>query len=106
MRTYPNLLAGAAVAALATHSPAAAQETGRALTLQALYTADTTGVIQGVKPRAGRYLDNIDLTADLDLEKAVGWSGATLHAYALNNSGSAPNDIAGTLQGVDNIEVT
>src|SRR6185436_3608487 len=99
-------LAGAAAAALCVHSPAAAEDAAPALSLQALYTADATGVVQGVKPRAGRYLDNIDVTADLDLDKAVGWSGATLHAYVLNNSGGAPNDIAGTLQGVDNIEVT
>ncbi|MBU1377635.1 MAG: carbohydrate porin [Alphaproteobacteria bacterium] len=95
-------LAGA-TAALLSAGAAAADEP--ALSLAALYTADVSGVTSGVRPRAGRYLDNLDLTADLDLEKAVGWRGATLHAYALNNSGGAPNDVAGTLQGVDNIEV-
>jgi porin len=99
-------LAGAAVMALMTANPAAADDTAPALSLSAMYTADVTGVVRGVSPRAGRYLDNIDLTADLDLEKAAGWRGAVLHAYALNNSGGAPNDIAGTLQGIDNIEVT
>src|SRR5689334_2735302 len=100
MRPYPPLvwLASAAAAAVAVPAAAAAEDAAPALTLQALYTADATGVVHGVKPRAGRYLDNLDLTADLDLGKAVGWSGATLHAYALNNSGGAPNDIAGTLQ--------
>jgi porin len=98
-------LAGAAAAALLSASPASADEPAPALTLAAMYTADISGVTSGVRPRAGRYLDNLDLTADLDLEKAVGWRGAVLHAYALNNSGGAPNDIAGTLQGIDNIEV-
>ncbi len=98
-------LAGAAAALLATAS-AAADESTPALAVSALYTADISGVARGVRPRAGRYLDNLDVTAELDLEKAVGWRGATLHAYALNNSGGAPNDLAGTLQGVDNIEVT
>lgn len=98
-------LAGAAAALLATTS-AAADESTPALAVSALYTADISGVARGVRPRAGRYLDNLDVTADLDLEKAVGWRGAVLHAYALNNSGGAPNDLAGTLQGVDNIEVT
>ncbi len=97
-------LAGAAAALLATTS-AAADESTPALAVSALYTADISGVARGVRPRAGRYLDNLDVTADLDLEKAVGWRGAVLHAYALNNSGGAPNDLAGTLQGVDNIEV-
>ncbi len=108
MRPNPPCLwlASAAAAALAIPAPAAAEDAAPALTLQVLYTADATGVVQGVRPHAGRYLDNLDLTADLDLEEAVGWSGATLHAYALNNAGGAPNDIAGTLQGVDNIEVT
>ncbi len=70
-----------------------------------VYTADVTGVVAGSGPRAGRYLDNLDAIADVDLEKAFGWRGATAHAYVLNNSGGAPNDVAGTLQGVDNIEV-
>lgn len=76
-----------------------------ALIWSAVYTADLQGVVGGARPHAGRYLDNLDLTADLDIEKAAGWTGATLHAYVLNNSGGAPNDLAGTLQGVDNIEV-
>jgi porin len=102
-----RLTALAAGLALSTISGAARAADGAtpALTWAALYTADLQGVVGGSRPRAGRYLDNIDLTADLDLDKAVGWSGAVLHAYVLNNSGGAPNDLAGTLQGVDNIEV-
>jgi porin len=99
-------MAGVAAAALAVHGGAQAETKVGPLTLDAVYTADATGVVEGVKPHAGRYLDNLDLTADLDLDAAVGWTGATLHAYALNNSGGAPNDVAATLQGVDNIEVT
>ena len=69
------------------------------------YTADVTGAVKGGAARAGKALDNLDVIVDGDLEKLVGWRGATLHAYLLNNSGGAPNDVAGTLQGVDNIEV-
>lgn len=98
-------LAGVAAAALTFADAAQAESEAGPLTLEAVYTADATGVVEGVKPRAGRYLDNLDLTVDLDLDAAVGWSGATLHAYVLNNFGGAPNDVAGTLQGVDNIEV-
>lgn len=97
--------AGVAAATLVTCAPAVAAEPVHALAIGALYTADVSGVARGVRPRAGRYLDNLDLTADLDLEKAMGWRGAVLHAYALNNSGGAPNDVAGALQGIDNIEV-
>jgi len=99
-------LAATAALALVAGPAHAADDDTPALTLSALYTADVSGVTSGVHPRAGRYLDNLDLTADLDLEKAVGWKGALFHVYALNNSGGAPNDVAGTLQGVDNIEVT
>lgn len=102
-RTAGWLAATAALALIA--SPAQAEDAAP-LSLSAVYTADVSGVTSGVRPRAGRYLDNLDLTADLDLEKAAGWRGAVLHAYALNNSGGAPNDVAGTLQGIDNIEVT
>ncbi len=69
------------------------------------YTADVTGAVKGGAARAGKALDNLDVILDGDLEKLLGWRGATLHAYLLNNSGGAPNDVAGTLQGIDNIEV-
>ena len=107
LRSQTCLTAVATVLALGLvpGSTQAAEETAPALNWAAVYTADLHGVVGGARTRAGRYLDNLDLTADLDLEKAVGWSGATLHAYVLNNSGGAPNDLAGTLQGVDNIEV-
>ena len=69
------------------------------------YTADVVGTVRGGAARAGRVLDNLDVIVDGDLERLVGWRGATVHGYLLNNSGGAPNDLAGTLQGVDNIEV-
>jgi porin len=72
---------------------------------QLVYTADVMGAVAGDSEHAGRYLDNIDLIFDGDLEKAVGWRGATAHLYLLNNSGGRPNDVVGALQGVDNIEV-
>ncbi|HWA01656.1 MAG TPA: carbohydrate porin [Caulobacterales bacterium] len=83
----------------AAHAEAPAIEWGLA------YKGDVTGVVSGGASQAGRYLDNIDLTADVSLERALGWRGAHLYAHLLSNAGGAPNDIAGTLQGVDNIEV-
>lgn len=76
-----------------------------AWTHDVVYTADIIGPVRGA-PKSGRYLDNLDLTLDGDLEKAIGWKGASVHAYVLNNMGGKPNDVAGTLQGVDNIEVS
>lgn len=69
------------------------------------YKADIAGVLDGGSSQSGRFLDNLELTADISLERLFGWSGAHVYAHFLNNSGGAPNDIAGTLQGVDNIEV-
>jgi porin len=76
-----------------------------AWTHEVTYTADVAGTVRGGTAHAGRALDNLDVIVDGDLEKLVGWRGVTMHGYLLNNSGGAPNDLAGTLQGVDNIEV-
>lgn len=93
-----------AAALLAAH--AASAEESSALQLGVSYTADVTGTVSGGLARRGRVLDDLQVSADLDLDKAIGWTGATAHVLLLNNSGATPNDDAGTLQGVDNIEVT
>jgi len=77
-----------------------------AFKLSGAYTADIAGTVSGGLAKRGRVLDDLQLFGDLDLGKAVGWKGATAHFELLNNSGALPNDDAGTLQGVDNIEVT
>lgn len=64
------------------------------------YKADVMGVLDGGNSQAGRFLDNLELSADVPL-----WQGAHAYAHVLSNSGGAPNEIAETLQGVDNIEV-
>lgn len=86
-------------------APAQAQEEpSGALSVDLVYNGDVVGVAAG-DARGARYLDNIDLLASLDLDRAVGWRGGTAFASLLNNVGGRPNDIAGTLQGVNNIEV-
>lgn len=97
-----------AAAALAAAAPAQAQDDAGdkgAWTVEAAYTADLIGPVAGGLSQEAEALDNLDLIADLDLGKAVGWDGATLHGYLLANNGGIPNDHAGTLQGIDNIEV-
>ncbi|MGE0742204.1 MAG: carbohydrate porin [Hyphomonadaceae bacterium] len=82
--------------------PAAAED---AVSWSLAYTADVmAGASDDVSTR-GRFLDNLDVSLDVDLAQAVNWRGATLHGHFLNNSGTIPNDDLGTLQGVDNIEV-
>jgi len=94
----PCVFAGAAGA----QEPA---ELARPVNFSLSYTADVIGVVGGGLARRGRFLDNLDLVMDADLERAFNWRGASAHIDVLNNSGGRPNDDAGTLQGVDNIEV-
>ncbi len=66
---------------------------------------DLVSVVQGGSDRKVRSLTNVNLTADLDLGRLVGWQGGRAHLHVLDNRGARPNDAAQTLQGVDNIEV-
>jgi porin len=102
-------LSGAALVAVmsatAISNQCSAQETGNGWSTEVTYTADVTGVVSGGAAQAGRFLDNLDIIVDGDLERLIGMRGAKLHVYLLNNNGGEPNAVAGTLQGVDNIEV-
>ncbi|MBY0569512.1 MAG: hypothetical protein K2P70_19540 [Hyphomonadaceae bacterium] len=70
------------------------------------YTGDVVGPFAGAQNR-GEYLDNLDIGVTLDMGRLAGWGGdTTVFVHLLNNSGGAPNDYAGSLQGVDNIEGT
>lgn len=69
------------------------------------YKSDLFSVAQGGIRRGTRYLDNLDVVADVDLDRVLSLRGTRLHAHLLNNLGGMPNDLAGTLQGINNIEV-
>ncbi|RAK58062.1 carbohydrate porin [Phenylobacterium deserti] len=97
---------GALAACVLMAMAGAAQAQEKAWSTEIVYTADVMGPVSGGASRAGRFLDNLDVVVDGDLERIAGWRGATVHAHLLNNSGGKPNDLAGTLQGVDNIEVS
>lgn len=100
---------GAAIAtalALGAGAARADEPSSSAIAFSGGYTVDVAGVASGGLAKRGRVLDDLQLGADIDLDKAIGWRGARAHVLLLNNSGAMPNDDAGTLQGVDNIEVT
>lgn len=78
---------------------------GDGIDLSVEYTADYITALSGADDADGEFLDNLDIGLTLDLDRLAGWRGATFYAHLLNNSGEAPNDQIGTLQGVDNIEV-
>lgn len=102
MRIAPARLSALLLACVSAAPAARAQE---GVDLSAAYVMDVVAV--GSKGQATRvyWLDNLNLTADLELARLAGWDGATVHFDVLANMGGMPNDRAGTLQGIDNIEV-
>ena len=94
------LTAFAGAAAFADEAPS------KAVTLTGGYMVDVAGVVSGGLAKRGRVLDDLQFGADVDLDKVVAWKGAKAHVLLLNNSGGMPNHDAGTLQGVNNIEVS
>ena len=51
-----------------------------------------------------RYLDNLDVVLEADLERAVGWEGATGLVYFLYNNGASLSELTGDIHIVSNIE--
>ncbi|WP_324748862.1 carbohydrate porin [Sphingomonas sp. LY54] len=98
--TFASVLSCALACALA--SPARAEP---AIVVDAAYKAEAMAVVDGGLSRGIRLLDNLDIVLDADLDRLVGWGGARGRLYFLSNQGGAPNDLAGTAQGVSNIEV-
>lgn len=93
--TLASLLAGHAQGAVAQDA---------ALTLDAEYITDLVAVTQGDDSGVAR-VDYMSLGAGLDLDRAIGWRGAHLFVQGIAATGGTPNDLAGTVQGINNIEV-
>jgi porin len=68
------------------------------------YVVDAVSVDQGEDSRFF-VLHDVELTAEADLQKLIGAKGLSAGAHFLANFGGKPNDGAGTLQGINNIEV-
>jgi porin len=99
-----GFLAGAALLA-AVSAPVQADDIGPTLVVTGEYALDLVSVAHG--PRKGtRHVDLLAITAEIDLERAAGWSGARLLTQGIAGTGGEPNLLAGTLQGIDNNEVT
>jgi porin len=78
----------------------------RGVRLGANYTGELLGNISGGVRRGAIYEGRLELLLNLDLEKAVGWSGATFHvnAYQIHGRGLSANDLGNNLLVVSNIE--
>lgn len=71
--------------------------------LSAAYTAEVWRNEGGVKD-GWRYLDNLDVVLEADLERAVGWEGANGLVYLLYNNGASLSELTGDIHIVSNIE--
>jgi porin len=76
-----------------------------AISLQVVYTADIWSNAKGGIKTGTRYLDNLDVMLNVDLEAAVGIPNTTVFVYGLYNNGkSFTGDLTGDAQGISNIE--
>lgn len=97
-------LLGADPARADADAPAASPADRPVITLTGEYIVDAVAVAQGNETGI-RYVDLASLTAEIDLDAAAGWRGARLVAQGIAGTGQQPNDLAGTLQGINNDEV-
>ncbi len=75
-----------------------------ALKIGAAYTGDVWSNVSGGLARGERYLDNLDLTLEADLEALAGWEGARIFVYGLYNNGKSLSELTGDAQVISNIE--
>ena len=52
-----------------------------------------------------RYVDLLESTVDLDLDRLAGWHGAVAHVELLHNYGSRPRDLVGSIQRTNDEDV-
>jgi porin len=76
----------------------------RGVDLVVVHTAEVWGTVHGGLRRRARRLDNTDLILDADLERLVGWTGATATVYGLGNHGGSPTDDVGDAMRISNID--
>ena len=75
------------------------------LLLEAAYTGEVWRNVSGGVRQDGTYLDNIDIIATLDAERAWGWAGTTFVVSGLHNNRPTLSDrIVGDIQTVSNID--
>ncbi len=75
------------------------------ITFEAAYTGEIWGNLKGGLARGHEYVDDLDLTMEVDAEAALGWKGATFFGYIVGNHGSdLSGKIVGDSQTVSNID--
>jgi porin len=102
------LVTAAAAPAFADHVPAAADlagDQGKVFNLTGDFTVDAIVPSVGGANHKVTELDKADLVLGADFDK-LGWHGGTAQLTLQNTSGQTPNADLGTLEGIDNNEVS
>ena len=99
---------GGAHPVLQDEAPAASEEGASdarsAVRLEGAYTADGMANVGGGADTGAALMDNLDVSASINLD-ALGWVPQTdVFVYGLGNQGGSISDDVGDVQGVDNIE--
>lgn len=68
------------------------------------YTGELWANVSGGLNTGMRYMDNVDLTLAIDLDRLTGIAHSRLFFYGLGNHGGSISELAGDVQGVSNIE--
>jgi porin len=89
-----------------THSRDEIDENQSPVMLEVTYTAEAVANVSGGMKRRTRYLDNLDVVLEADMERLFGWGGAELHLYGLYNNGQSITQLVGDALAVSNIEDT
>lgn len=97
-------LACAAAMAAGLVAPTHAQSDA-SVTLDAEYMVDIVTVADGAD-KGTRHVDLLSVTGELDLDAVARWNGARVVAQVIAGTGDEPNDLAGTLQGINNNAVS
>jgi porin len=87
-----------------THASGEINEAHGPILLEASYTGEVMSNLSGGVRRGERYLDNLDVVLEADLEQAIGWRGANLHVYGLYNNGKSVSELIGDAQAASNVE--
>lgn len=99
-----KLLAALSCVGCLAASPAMAESADAGMRLRLAYTAEVWSDVSGGLNRGGAFLDTADVQFGADLDREIGWAGASLFVHALTTSDNSIAQKTGALQGNSNIE--
>ena len=106
MRVYFLMLSGLLTKVVGAEEPCVDCDL-YAVAVEAAYTGEVWRQTSGGVATGTRYLDNLDVTLDVDAERLAGIEGMQLFAYMLYNNGHGfCDELTGSAQCVSNIEAT